>query len=343
MVDNVDQSLGRLRGARSRRWASSTTPSSSSPATTAPRARATAHGSTPTSGDGQPAAPGDRADRRRSTPDSRVLDEIGGPQHLAALPAGLGDGLQHAVPALQDHDVPRRSQVPFVVSWPAPHRRGDADRARQYAHVTDVLPTLLDLIGRRRARRAATAGPPSRSTASRSPRRSRRRRAAAHTEQYSECVGNRGFYQDGWEAVTLHQPGTPFSDERVASSTTSPTDPTQLDDLADAAPRPGRGAGAALGGGRLGQPGLPPRRGLRHAHVCIRPGREAVLTRSRSRSCPARPRWSATGPASSSPAARSSWRSTGRTDAGDEGVLVAHGGVERATSSTSRTARSSSS
>ncbi|MFT5204613.1 MAG: hypothetical protein ACI9C1_004024, partial [Candidatus Aldehydirespiratoraceae bacterium] len=36
---------------------------------------------------------------------------------------------------------------------------------------------------------------------------------STHPEQYYEMIGNRGFYREGWSAVTLRQPKTAFSEE----------------------------------------------------------------------------------------------------------------------------------
>ena len=57
----------------------------------------------------QPDRAGDHDIRRRRTGAARRDRR---PDDLAALPAGLGDGLQHPVPAVQDHHVPRRPPGP---------------------------------------------------------------------------------------------------------------------------------------------------------------------------------------------------------------------------------------
>jgi arylsulfatase len=59
--------------------------------------------------------------------------------------------------------------------------------------------------------------------------------ASAHTEQLVEMIGHRSFYRDGWEAVTLHQPNTAFSEEPWELFDLT-NDPTQLHDLAEAEP-----------------------------------------------------------------------------------------------------------
>ena len=77
------------------------------------------------------------------------IDEIGGPHHHAALPSGWAMAGRTPVPPLQDQHPP---------GWPlgAVHRvvagraragaRRDGELRRQYQHVTDLLPTLLEIV-----------------------------------------------------------------------------------------------------------------------------------------------------------------------------------------------------
>ena len=58
---------------------------------------------------------------------------------------------------------------------------------------------------------------------------------STHGEQYYEMIGNRGFYREGWSAVTLRQPRVPFSDERWELHHLA-EDPTETIDLAEAHP-----------------------------------------------------------------------------------------------------------
>ena len=59
---------------------------------------------------------------------------------------------------------------------------------------------------------------------------------STHREHVVEMNGHRGYYRDGWHAVTLHQAMTPFVDERWELYHLD-EDPTELHDLAAVAAR----------------------------------------------------------------------------------------------------------
>ena len=122
-------------------------------------------------------------------------------------------------------------QVPMILSWPAGFAAGDrATLRRQYVHVTDVFPTLLELTGLQR--RDHRAGEPALGFdgTSFAPTIGDPGAPSGHAEQYFEMQGHRGFYRDGWEVVTLHQPRTPFGDDHWELYDLA-ADPTELHDL----------------------------------------------------------------------------------------------------------------
>ena len=136
------------------------------------------------------------------------LDLIGGPADHAALPAGLGDGRQHAVPPLQDQHPRRRPLGAVHRALAGRPRPGTTDDLggfrRQYTYVTDLLPDRCSSSSAiERARRAQ--GPPLKPLAGTSFLPTLRDAGAPsrHTEQLYEMNGHRGFYRDGWEVVTL--------------------------------------------------------------------------------------------------------------------------------------------
>jgi arylsulfatase len=125
-------------------------------------------------------------------------------------------------------------QVPLIVAWP----RGLAARGEirsQYGYVTDVLPTLVDLIGLDvpGQRRGAPAQPMT--GTSLAPTLRDASAPTAHPEQYLEVRGHRAYYRDGWEIVTLHYGGTPFGDGEWQLYDVE-RDPTQTQNLADEEP-----------------------------------------------------------------------------------------------------------
>jgi arylsulfatase len=124
--------------------------------------------------------------------------------------------------------------VPFVVSWPAglPAR---GELRRQWAHVVDLLPTLLDLTGVDAP--TERNGQPLLPMAGRSfaPTLRDADAGSSRSEQVYEIQGHRGFFRDGWEVVARHVPMTPFDDEEWELFHVA-EDPTELHDLAGERP-----------------------------------------------------------------------------------------------------------
>lgn len=133
--------------------------------------------------------------------------------------------------------------VPFVLHWP----RGQAEAGRrdQWAHVTDLLPTLCELAGvDRPAIRDGVVLQPLNGV-SLAPVLANPSAAHDHGSQYTEMSGHRGFYGgDGWEIVTRHQPLTPFGDHEWELYDLN-SDRTETTDLA--AEQPERVAELAAG------------------------------------------------------------------------------------------------
>ncbi|MDH3705976.1 MAG: arylsulfatase [Acidimicrobiia bacterium] len=171
------------------------------------------------------------------------LDLMGGPQTLPHYPRGwaMVSNTPYRLYKINTHAGGH--QVPFLIQWPGgPVPAGS--RRSQYQHVTDLLPTVLDLAGvdpptqRHGAPTLPAAGATFTSVLS-SPDAD-----STHAEQYYEMVGHRGYYRDGWEAVTLHAARTPFGDHewQLYDLTTDPTETTDLasrhpDRVADLAAR----------------------------------------------------------------------------------------------------------
>jgi len=96
--------------------------------------------------------------------------------------------------------------VSFVMSWPARIAERGAIRT-QFAHVTDVMPTLLELAGVAPLREVN--GRPARAMhgASFAPVLFDATASSPRNEQYYECWSNRAYYREGWLARSLQKRG----------------------------------------------------------------------------------------------------------------------------------------
>jgi arylsulfatase len=133
-------------------------------------------------------------------------DWIGTGRATALYPAGWGQVSNTPFPSYKTYTGGGGRRVSFIVSWPRELKERGAVRD-QFAHVTDVMPTLVELAGIEPL--ATSHGRPAdpmqgrslaavlRDPANASPRR----------EQYYECWANRAYYRDGWIAVSLQIKG----------------------------------------------------------------------------------------------------------------------------------------
>lgn len=160
------------------------------------------------------------------------FDLIGGPQTTPHYPRGWAMAGNTPFRLYKINTHRGGHSVPLIVHWPAGLAGATAEPfRRQYAFVTDLLPTFLELIGIERPE--VRNGEPLKPLAGASITSLLRDPEApsVHPEQLFEMIGHRGFYRDGWEAVTLHQPMTGFDDTEWELYHLQ-EDPTELRDLA---------------------------------------------------------------------------------------------------------------
>jgi arylsulfatase A-like enzyme len=162
------------------------------------------------------------------------LDQIGGPRTTPHYPRGWAMLGNTPFRLYKINTHAGGHSVPCIVSWPSQITDGGAFR-RQYQYVTDVLPTLLECCGLAMPTewRGTQLTPPT--GASFAGSFVDAEAASTHREQHVEQQGHRGFYRDGWEVVTLHQPLTAFSDEEWELYDLT-TDPNELHDLSQQHP-----------------------------------------------------------------------------------------------------------
>ena len=169
------------------------------------------------------------------------LDEIGGPTTTPHYPRGwaMASGTPFRLYKINTHAGGH--SVPMILTAPGV---AGGELRRQFAHVTDVLPTLLDLLGLEAPRERNGKPLKPIAGASFAPTMADPASTSTHPEQHYEMVGHRGFYRDGWEVVTLHPPLSAFSDAEWELYDLR-TDPTETTDLAAEHPEKVRELAAA--------------------------------------------------------------------------------------------------
>jgi arylsulfatase len=139
-----------------------------------------------------------------------AIDEIGGPNHFNHYPWGWTWAGNTPFRRWKRETYRGGSTDPFIVSWPAGvTARGEL--RHQYAHLIDMVPTVLDLLG--------VEPPTSIRGVVQSPLHgvslaSALQDASApevHRTQYFEMLGHRAIYHDGWRAV-CPWPGPSFAE-----------------------------------------------------------------------------------------------------------------------------------
>ena len=144
--------------------------------------------------------------------DHARLDLIGGPQTLPHYPMGwaMVSGTPFRLYKINTHQGGH--QVPCIVSKGTGLVGGGGLRT-QYQHVTDLLPTVLDLVGVDLPTTRHGQPLPSPAGSSFTTSLADSDTPSTHPEQYYEQAGHRGFYRDGWSAVTCHGRREAFSND----------------------------------------------------------------------------------------------------------------------------------
>ena len=141
------------------------------------------------------------------------IDEIGGPDALANYPLGWSEVSNTPFPYFKQDAGGGGISVPFIAAGP-----GIADgkgQRTQYHFVTDLTPTILDLFGidtpdRVGGRDQMPFDGRSMSPSFADPDDER----AARSTQFYRMGHNRGIYDDGWMATSVHQKGLSYDDDK---------------------------------------------------------------------------------------------------------------------------------
>lgn len=153
------------------------------------------------------------------------LDEIGGPRSNSVGPVGWAAAMNTPFPYYKTV-ASRLGGVAngMIVSWPA----GIAQRGvrRQFTHVTDIMPTILDAAGIEAPQNLGGVAQQPFDGVSFAYSFTQADAPARHRTQYFEIFGNPAIYQDGW--LLAQQVKT---DPRLGAAQPDPTAPWQLYDL----------------------------------------------------------------------------------------------------------------
>lgn len=166
--------------------------------------------------------------------DFERFDLIGGPQTSPHYPRGWAMAGNTPFRLYKINTHAGGHTVPFLFSWNA-GRLNSGEMRRQYSHVSDIFPTLLELIGISAPTTRNGTDVKPRTGSSMAPTLRDASAPPQRTEALYEMIGHRGFYRDGWEIVTLHQPFTPFSDSEWELYNLK-NDRTELHNLAESHP-----------------------------------------------------------------------------------------------------------
>ena len=166
--------------------------------------------------------------------DYERFDLLGGPRSLAHYPMGWAMASNTPFRLYKTNTHQGGQQVPLIISWPK--KLSDQNTIRkQYQHVTDLLPTICDLVGIKIPEEKDGEALPPAAGHSFAKSLDNPEVSSTHPEQYYEMIGHRGFYEEGWSAVTIRKPQTPFSEEKWELHHLS-EDPTEIRDLSEKYP-----------------------------------------------------------------------------------------------------------
>ncbi len=164
------------------------------------------------------------------------FDRIGGPTTLPHYPRGWAMVSNTPFRLYKINAHRGGHSVPFVVSWPNGGLGPGGEVREQFVHVSDLLPTFLELAGVERP--ATWRGQPVLPLYGESVAATLRDPSAPGrlADLVVENEGHRGYRRGRWEALTRHVPRTAFSDDHWELYD-AVADPTQLHDLAEAQPQ----------------------------------------------------------------------------------------------------------
>ena len=135
------------------------------------------------------------------------LDDIGGPDTHSNFPHGFAMAANTPLRMYKQNTHSGGIRDPLVIRTPAGRGPGDDGLRHQFCHVSDLAPTILELLGIDAPVRDMTG-------ASFASTLDETQADTGKSIQYFEMFGHRGLWLDGWKAVAWHPPEKSFDDDR---------------------------------------------------------------------------------------------------------------------------------
>jgi arylsulfatase A-like enzyme len=105
---------------------------------------------------------------------------------------------------------------PLIVHWPR-GIRGKGEVREQYTHITDIMPTVLELLRVEPPKRIEGIEQTTLHGVTFAHTFDDPRAPTKKSLQYFECVGSRAIWKDGWKAVIAQERGGPITEETLAT------------------------------------------------------------------------------------------------------------------------------
>jgi arylsulfatase len=162
----------------------------------------------------------------------RIVDSgrLGGVETWPAYPLGWTDVSSAPFRLYKTTTMNGGIRVPLIVHWPARIHDGGAIRS-QWLHVTDFVPTILDLLDADYPEQFNGYRTRSLDGVSFRPILERADAGSGRTRQHYELAGNRGYIRENWKIVSLQPPGAPMNLDNWMLFDLE-NDPTEQRDLA---------------------------------------------------------------------------------------------------------------
>ena len=162
------------------------------------------------------------------------LDDIGGPNSHSNIPWGWAQAGNTPLKWYKQNTHGGGVRDPLVMHWPAGMKTTGGVRP-QFCHAIDLAPTILDALGIPQPEMVAGISQTPVHGISLTPTFEDPAATLNRGPQYFEMLGHRGVWKDGWKAVTHHESGKPFDDDRWELYHLA-DDFSEYDDLAEREP-----------------------------------------------------------------------------------------------------------